>query len=133
MFIQVPETILKNHNIHANSKLLLGLIVNLNRAELGCLASNRYFSNVLGVSIPTINRYLVDLKNNNYIDIDFIDRKNKTKGQIRIIVPTNNIITSMRTAKNNVIKAQNKWYREKNILPRDIESDWLDEYIANIK
>ena len=36
--------------------------------------------------------------------------------------------TNIKTAKKNVIQAQKKWYG-KNLLPKDIESDWFDEYL----
>jgi len=133
-FIQTPFKLLLNHKIHPNSKHLLGMIVSLNQAEFGCIAGNRYFAEILGVSIPTINRYLVELKEHKYIDIDFVDRPSKTKGQIRIIVATSDAMTtSIKVAKQNVVTAQNNYIKNKNLLPRDIESDWLDDYIKSTR
>jgi len=134
-FIQVPMKLLKDEKLHPNSKLLLGLIVSLNNAEYGCIIENQTLSKIFNVDIRTIQRYLEELKLNKLIAIDEIPRTNERKGNIRIIVATEKAMTtSIKKAKLNVIKAQNQWnIKNKNLLPRDIESDWLDDYIAKTR
>jgi len=127
--------LLKDEKLHPNSKLLLGLIVSLNNAEYGCIIENQTLSKIFNVDIRTIQRYLEELKLNKLIAIDEIPRTNERKGNIRIIVATEKAMTtSIKKAKLNVIKAQNQWnIKNKNLLPRDIESDWLDDYIAKTR
>jgi len=134
-FIQVPMKLLKDEKLHPNSKLLLGLIVSLNNAEYGCIIENQTLSKIFNVDVRTIQRYLEELKLNKLIAIDEIPRTNERKGNIRIIVATEKAMTtSIKKAKLNVIKAQNQWnIKNKNLLPRDIESDWLDDYIAKTR
>jgi len=127
--------LLKDEKLHPNSKLLLGLIVSLNNAEYGCIIENQTLSKIFNVDVRTIQRYLEELKLNKLIAIDEIPRTNERKGNIRIIVATEKAMTtSIKKAKLNVIKAQNQWnIKNKNLLPRDIESDWLDDYIAKTR
>jgi len=129
MFIMIPEKVDTDMTIHSNSKRLIGHIISLNRSSLGCLAGNRYLADKIGVSIPTINRYLTELKDREYIEIDFIER-GKNKNPQRIIIPSTNILNSINATKT---KLTNKMkLKDKNLLPRDIEADWLDDYIANL-
>lgn len=133
MFIQVPDIALRDRSLSASSVLILGMIISLNRSQLGCLAHNRYFSDILGLTTRTISRNIADLENKKYIAMNYIERTDSTKGKIRIVVPTKSVLLNLETATKNVIKAQNKWNKQKNILPNDIHSDWLDDYINNLE
>lgn len=129
MFILIPEVVDQDHSLHPNAQKLCGYIIGLSNSQIGCIASNRYFADRLGVSLPTIKRYLKDLKDKDYINIESIPRKKRLP--IRVIVPTKNILVSMESSKKEITKRINK--PKSKLLPQDIESDWFDEYMKNLK
>lgn len=133
MFNVVPSILFENETykkgIHPNAKHLMGLIISLNRGPMGCIASNRYFAEYLGVTTRSIINYLKNLKDYELINVSEIERETP-KNNIRIIAPTSNIIKSMETIKKDTIKQYRK--KQKNVLPNDIESDWLDDYIDSL-
>lgn len=133
MFNTVPSVLFENEDykkgIHPNAKHLMGLIISLSRGPMGCIASNRWFADYLGVSISSVKRYLVDLKEFELIELEEIERK-APKANVRIIVPTSKIIKSKEEIKKSSVKQYQK--KQKNILPNDIESDWLDDYIDSL-
>lgn len=125
MFIMIPNKALEL-NISKSALILLGLIISLNNATHGCLAHNSYFAKKLKCSIPSINRYLVELENEKLIKRKEIEREGKSS--IRIIVPTSKILNDLPTAEKTVKYNM----KNKNRLPKDIESDWFDEYLEKL-
>lgn len=128
MFILIPEIVDQDHTLHPNAQKLCGYVIGLSNSQIGCIASNRYFATRLGVSLPTVKRYLKDLKDKKYIRIDTISRDKRLP--IRVIVPTENILVSMESSKKEITKRLNK--PKNKVLPNDIESDWFDEYMKNM-
>lgn len=129
MFNLIPDKVDLDPQLSPNAKRLMGRIIGLNRSDIGCLAGNRYLADKIGVSIASISRYLAELKKSNYIEVSSIPR-GTGKNTIRIIIPSRNILTTMEDTQKNLIKSYKKG--EKNRLPKDIESDWLDDYIGNL-
>lgn len=119
-FVIIPEIVDRNKNLHPNSKRLCGYIISLSGARLGCIASNNYFADRLGVSIRTVSRYLEELKLAEYIEVDFIDKPHSNQGQQRIITPTGNIIVDMKTAKKNEYKRE------------EFKPEWLDSVMSEL-
>ena len=130
MFNLIPDKVDYDPNLSPNSKRLMGRIIALNKSEIGCIASNRYLARLIGVSLPSLSRYLLELKKNKYIIVDYKKRKTGIQ-DIRIIIPSNKILTSMEETKVNLNKKM--VFKGKNLLPQDIEIPWLDEYINNIE
>ncbi len=130
MFNLIPDKVDLDKNISPNSKRLMGRIISLNSSQIGCIASNRYLAELIGVSIPSLKRYLKELKQADYIIIDFKERKTGTQ-DIRIIIPSSNILHNMKETKTALNKKMNS--SSKNLLPVDPEIPWLDEYISNIE
>jgi len=133
MFILIPEKVDQDHDLSPNSKRLMGYIISLNRStrngkRLGCIAGNDYLATRIGVSTRQITNQLKELKNKNYIIIK--NKKRPKLRDLRIIIPSKNILDTMEETEENVddmVKSLNK-----NELPKDIEADWLDDYIANL-
>lgn len=126
MFIMIPDKALSNHSVSKSALILLGLIISLNNADYGCIAKNSYFAKRMNVSKKSINRYLVELKDSDMIYMDSFKKSNNV--EIRVIVPSPNILTSISDSK----KFLKKNTKNKNRLPKDIESEWLDDYINNL-
>jgi len=126
MFNLIPDKVDLDPRLSPNAKRLMGRIISLNNSQIGCIASNRYLAKQIGVSIRTLTRYLQELKQNDYIEISFKTRSG-LKNDIRIIIPTSNILLSMNETKTKL----NTKMKGKNLLPKDIQSDWLDDYINN--
>ena len=119
MFNMIPVIVSRNHKLNMGSRLLMGVIISLNRGELGCIAKNKYLADELGVSLSSIKRYLVELKDSGYIDIGTIPRENFK--DIRTIVPTKEILLGIKTATKNVTAYDKKKNR------KAYEPDWLKE------
>lgn len=113
MFVMIPEIVDQDHRLNAKAQRLCGYIIGLSSAKFGCIASNSYFAEKLNVSIPTVNRYLQELKEYDYIEVEFIEKKHSHQGLQRIITVTPKILINMKQAKKN----------ENN--RKSFEPDWL--------
>lgn len=130
MFILIPEIVDQDHSLHPNAQKLCGYIIGLSNSKIGCIAGNKYFEKRLAVSASSVKRYLKDLKEKGYIQIENIPRENKTP--IRIIVPTSKILTTMQSSKNEVYKEINNKNKSKK-LPNDLDDiEWLEKYVSNL-
>lgn len=83
----IPANIRYDNNLCANAKLLYGEITALTNKEGFCWASNEYFSNLYNVSLRTIQRWILELKTANYIEVLFLENNNE-KRQIKLSVTT---------------------------------------------
>lgn len=127
MFTINSQIVARDKRLTKGARLLMAEIISLSRMEYGCIARDKTLANYIGVSTRSIQSYLAELKKYNYIDIDS-KKETETEKDSRIIVPTSNIMIDIKKARKNYTRSKSK-----NELPKDIESDWLDEYIANIK
>lgn len=67
--IWIPSEILLNNNLSDKEKLLLSIIFNLSIKTGYCYANNRYFSNLLNISIGRISKLINSLKQKEEIEI----------------------------------------------------------------
>jgi len=133
MFIQVPNKVIEENKVSNGAMLTLGAIISLSKARLGCIAKNKHFAKMFHCEIRTIQNHIKELEYYEYIIIKETPKLDDSDQTIRTIVPTYNILTNIEEATNELKKVQKHHFKNKNLLPRDIESTWLDEYIANIK
>ena len=97
----IPASVRYDTKITANEKLLYAEITALCNIGGKCFASNEYFSILYNVSIRSIQLWLKNLRENNYIKIIF-DSKNKEKRFIQIVEqPTKAIKDKMPNTNNN--------------------------------
>ena len=65
----IPANVRYDSELKANEKLLYGEISSLCNKDGTCWASNRYFSNLYGVDISTISRWVNNLISKNYLTV----------------------------------------------------------------
>lgn len=73
----IPATVRYSKELKANEKLLYGEITSLSNRNGYCYAQNRYFSNLYGVSIETVSRWLSNLQKCGFIQIEVKRNENK--------------------------------------------------------
>ena len=81
MGVFIPTCLIQYDKLSWTKKIILLFVYGFHKGPKGCFASNRYFSNLLGVHIQSITKYLRELEQN-----DFIRRE--TKNNLRYIIPT---------------------------------------------
>lgn len=81
----IPANVRYDSSLNANAKLLYGEITALCNQEGYCWASNDYFSKLYGVSKTTISRWVKDLKDNNYINIQLVYKEGTKEIKYRYI------------------------------------------------
>lgn len=129
MFDVIPTIVRKDTNLQMGSRLLMGIIIGLNNSPIGCIAKDKYFAKELGLNnTRSIQRYLKELSDNEYISIEKIPRENGPS--IRLIVP---IWTKMPTLESKKIDIRAKESVQKKKRDRGIyEPDWVDEILNEL-
>lgn len=79
--VWIPREIWLSGDLSLIEKCLLVEIDSLSSLEKGCFASNAYFSEFLGVSVPTITRAIKSLSDKNIIESKTIKNRDK-KGKV---------------------------------------------------
>mgnify|MGYP003658727912 CR=1 FL=1 len=69
-FITVTIETMHDKNLSPNQKFILSEISQLSSLEKGCIASNRHFSELIGISNAGVSNAITDLVKKGYIDID---------------------------------------------------------------
>lgn len=82
----IPSKILYNKELKANEKLLYAMITSLACKEGFCFATNNYFAEELGVHPKTVSSWISDLRDKNFIRVDFIRNENKQIIQRKIYI-----------------------------------------------
>ena len=73
----IPANVRYDNTLCANAKLLYGEITALTSKEGFCWAGNEYFANLYNVSLRTIQRWILELKTANYIEVLFEENNKK--------------------------------------------------------
>jgi hypothetical protein len=84
-YVLIPDEVAKS-TIPNGAKILYGYILRLHKVRNGCYAQNAYFSDMVGVHDRQIQRYLIKLRDNNYIWI-YYKRDNHRRITSRQLVP----------------------------------------------
>lgn len=71
-FAIIPAEVRYDNDLRANEKLLFGEITALTQKTGECWASNKYFSELYGVQPNAVATWIRNLKNKNYIQVDYI-------------------------------------------------------------
>lgn len=74
-YITIPGYIRADKRLSAYAKLLYGEIAAKCNVTGFCWATNRFFGDVFGVNIRSIQRYMQELLDLKYIDIEFVEEK----------------------------------------------------------
>ena len=81
-FIVVRIEIMHDKNLTPNQKFILAEIEQLEQLDKGCIASNKHFSDLIGIAKENVSRSINDLKQKNYINIEII---NGSRNHTRVI------------------------------------------------
>ena len=137
----IPAEIRYNDKLTANSKLLFGEITALTNKTGVCWASNKYFADLYGVDKKTVSRWIHQLQEEGYLDIEMKynkETKQVTKRSMKITTSTpmdkivgggqkdpqgrdKNVEVNIYTNNNNNIK--------KNTATLKKVSDFRDDYV----
>ena len=69
-FITVSIEIMHDKNLNSTQKFILAEIEQLSSLKNGCIATNKHFSKLIGISTSGVSRAISALQNSGYIDID---------------------------------------------------------------
>lgn len=83
-FITVSIEIMHDKILTPNQKFILAEIEQLSQLDRGCMASNKHFSELIGISIAGVSNALQDLEKKGYINIDNSDTKRNFGRKITI-------------------------------------------------
>lgn len=71
-FIRIPMEVLSDENITSSAKLLLGVIISFSNNDYHvAFASNARYARALDLSARTITRLIKELKDQNYIFLNY--------------------------------------------------------------
>jgi|TARA_R100000482_G_C5129155_1_gene150714 DNA-binding transcriptional ArsR family regulator len=123
-------------SLKPNAKLLYGEISCLQNKTGYCTASNRYFSELYGVSKNTVSSWISDLKNLGFIDIE-VERNERKQVVKRCIAinekmdsPIIKMIKENKTSNNNT--SNNIYIKEKfiaEVMSFDYPKEMLEDFI----
>ena len=71
-FITVPIEIMHDKELNQSQKFLLSEINQLVSLEKGCIAGNKHFSELIGITKSNVSRNLSDLENKGYIKTEVV-------------------------------------------------------------
>jgi len=83
-FITVSIEIMHDKNLTPNQKFILAEIEQLSQLDKGCFASNKHFSELIGITISGVSNAIQDLEEKGYINIDNSDTKRNFGRKITI-------------------------------------------------
>lgn len=91
----IPANVRYNDNLTPNAKLLYGEITALCNEKGFCWASNAYFSDLYKVSKVSISKWINQLKENDFIKIQYIIDNKKIQQRKIKITPLKEILTPL--------------------------------------
>ena len=103
----IPANVRYNDNLTPNAKLLYGEITALCNEKGFCWASNAYFSQLYKVSKVSISKWINQLKENDFIKIQYIIDNKKIQQRKIKITPLKEILTPL-TKVNDPLKEKLK-------------------------
>ena len=106
-FITVSIEIMHDNNLTPNQKFILAEIQQLSSLEKGCIASNRHFSELIGITTMGVSKAINDLADKGYITIDNAQTK-RNFGRVITINSGKSDINSGLESKENKTSSSSK-------------------------
>lgn len=138
----IPAEVRYNDKLTANSKLLFGEITALTNKTGVCWASNKYFADLYGVDKKTVSRWIHQLQEEGYLDIEMKynkETKQVTKRSMKITTstPMDKIVGGGqkdpqggdKNVQDNIYTNNNKNNIKKNTATSKKVSDFRDDYV----
>lgn len=85
LFITVPVEILRNSDLNQSQKFILSEIMQLQELERGCVAKNKHFAELIGITKENVSRNIKDLENKGYISIKTVNGSRNHERHIKIV------------------------------------------------
>lgn len=124
----IPADVRYDKNLCASAKMLYGEITALTQKDGYCWASNKYFADLYNVSESTVKRWLSNLKEQNYIEID--SKKVGLKWDRKIYLK--NIIRRVENDPSKAQKRADRRLKNEPILIQDTNTT-LDYTLTGVK
>ncbi len=102
-FITVSIEIMHDDNLSSSQKFLLAEIEQLTELERGCIASNKHFSELIGIARESVSRNISGLEAKGYISTKIV---NGTRNHVRVITLNNLSRPPKQTIKTPLTKGQ---------------------------
>jgi hypothetical protein len=118
-YIIITHSIYSNKTLRDGAKILYGLLLSLSQKDGFCYADNSYLSNTLNVEPRTVQIYLKQLRDQQYIHIDIKDN------HVRRITTQD---TRVKLAAANKTPLEMK----KRALKQISEPEWLNDYMVEL-
>lgn len=87
-FIMVSIEIMHDKNLTPNQKFILAEIHQLSMLDKGCIATNKHFSDLIGIKVQGVSNAINDLQKKGYINID---NSNTVRNNGRVITIHENV------------------------------------------
>jgi|LGOV01.1.fsa_nt_gb hypothetical protein len=125
-FITLSWTFIKDKKTTMNEKLILMEISNLSMLELGCIASNSHFSELMGVKKEAISRLISSLEKKGYIS-------SKIKNGSRNFSRTITLNKMLFDPKQNVISPLTNCLETKGNITTNITLSKYDDFLSQLE
>ena len=132
-FITVSIDIMHDKNLTPNQKFILAEIEQLSSLDKGCIASNKHFSELIGIKVQGVSNAINDLAKKGYIHID---NSNTVRNYGRLITIHSNVPPIHSNVESKENKTKNKTVNKhmfNSSVFKAIEVDKIVAYRKSIK
>ncbi len=102
-FITVSIEIMHDNNLNQSQKFILAEIEQLSQLDKGCIASNKHFSDLIGITKENVSRNINELEKKGYISIEIVKG---SRNHNRIITLTTLVRPPYQSSKTPLLKQQ---------------------------
>ncbi len=126
-YITVSIDIMHDKNLNQSQKLILAEIEQLSQLDNGCFASNKHFSDLIGITKENVSRNINELERIGYIAIDI---KKGTRNHTRIITLINLVRPPYQNSKTPLLKQQETKGIEQTNITNNIKNNKKENTIS---
>ena len=119
-YITVSIDIMHDKNLNQSQKFILAEIEQLSQLDNGCFASNKHFSDLIGITKENVSRNINELERIGYIAIDI---KKGTRNHTRIITLINLVRPPYQNSKTPLLKQQETKGIEQTNITNNIKNN----------
>lgn len=122
----IPNEVLHDNELKPITRLLYADICSLSNLEGYCFAMNRYFAKLYDKTLKTITSSLRELKEKDYIKVEYTYKKDSNEIEMRKIIPLMKV--SVYNSNDPLVK---NYYTPSKNLPYPLVKNYLDNNIKN--
>ncbi len=124
-FITVSIEIMHDKNLNQSQKFLLAEIEQLSQLDNGCYASNKHFSDLIGITKENVSRNINELQRMGYIEVEI---KAGSRNYTRIITLTKTVRPPYQNSKTPLLKQQETKENIQSKKQDIVFSDFKDKF-----